>query len=214
MTEKLYYQDSHIREFDAVLKNEYVGCDDGICLKCEKTAFDAALDAATTSRMLHTLLALPQGVQAMNVDFKGLVQTSLNLGVMSMEDDGLHFTLSIRSCIASQKAMIAQRIRAIIELAGGVVEENAAYPGWQYRKDSVLRERVVEAYRTVSGKEGGITATHGGLECGLFIEKMPDLDAVSIGPELHDIHSVKERLNVASTERLYALVCEVLKNCK
>ena len=206
--------EAFVSEFDAVLKNEYAGCDDGISLKGEKTAFDAALDAATTSRMLHTLLALPQGVQAMNVDFKGLVQTSLNLGVMSMEDDGLHFTLSIRSCIASQKAMIAQRIRAIIELAGGVVEENAAYPGWQYRKDSVLRERVVEAYRTVSGKEGGITATHGGLECGLFIEKMPDLDAVSIGPELHDIHSVKERLNVASTERLYALVCEVLKNCK
>ncbi len=203
-----------IREFDAILKNEYAGCDDGICLRYERAAFDAALDAETTCRMLRTLLALPQGVQAMSADFEGLVQTSLNLGVMSVEDDGLHFTLLIRSCIESQKAMIAQRIRAILALAGGTVEESAAYPGWQYRKDSALRERVMEAYRSVSGREGCIAATHGGLECGLFIEKMPDLDAVSIGPELHDIHSVKERLNVASTERLYALVCEVLRQSK
>lgn len=206
--------EAFIASFDAIVKSEYAGCDDGIRLKCEKASFDKAMDAATTSRMLHTLLALPQGVQAMNADFPGLVQTSLNLGVMSMKEDGVHFTLSIRSCIASQKHMVAQRIRAIVELAGGVAVESAAYPGWQYKRDSVLRDRVMESYRAVSGRDGVISATHGGLECGLFIEKMPDLDAVSIGPELHDIHSVKERLHVGSTERLYTLVCEVLRRCK
>lgn len=206
--------EAFIRDFGAVLKNEYVGCDDGLTLAFEKAQFDTAMDLATTSRMLHTLLVLPQGVQAMNVDFPGLVQTSLNLGVMRMEEDGLHFTLSIRSCIASQKQMMVQRIRAIMELAGGTVDENSAYPGWQYKRDSVLRDRVMEAYRTISGKEGVISATHGGLECGLFIEKKPELDAVSIGPELHDIHSFNEKLGVASTERLYALLCEVLKRCK
>ena len=203
-----------IRSFGAILKNEYTGCDDGLTLVCEKAEFDTAMDVATTSRMLHVLAALPQGVLAMNVDFPGLVQTSLNLGVIKMDEDGLRFTLSIRSCIASQKQMVVQRIRAIMELAGGTVEVNSAYPGWQFKRDSVLLKRVMEAYRDISGKEGVISATHGGLECGLFIEKKPDLDVVSIGPELHDIHSVNEKLSVASTERVYALLCEILKRSK
>ena len=203
-----------IRAFGAILKNEYAGCDDGLTLVCEKAQFDTAMDVATTSRMLHVLVALPQGVLAMNVDFPGLVQTSLNLGVIRMDEDGLHFTLSIRSCIASQKQMVVQRIRAIMELAGGTVDVSSDYPGWQYNRDSVLLKRVMEAYRDISGKEGVISATHGGLECGLFIEKKPELDVVSIGPELHDIHSVNEKLSVASTERVYALLCEILKRSK
>jgi len=203
-----------LRGFEAVLKNEYAGCDDGLKLGCEPADFDKAMDIATSARMLRTLLVLPQGVQAMNADFPGLVQTSLSLGVMGMEEDGLHFSLSVRSCIASQKQMIVQRIKAIMELCGGVAEVYGVYPGWQYKRDSVLRDKVAEAYRNVSGREGKITATHGGLECGILAEKLPGLDAVSLGPDLLDIHSFNERLNIPSTQRLYELVCEVLKLCK
>ena len=203
-----------IREFDATLKNEYAGCDDGVTLECAKTAAVPAVSAETTSVMLHTLLALPQGVQAMNVDFPGLVQTSLNLGVLCLAEDGLHFTCSIRSCIASQKEMLAQRVRAIVEFAGGTVSERSGYPGWQYARESKFRELVLGAYRDITGTEGKVEATHGGLECGLFIEKLPGLDAISLGPELHDVHSVRERLNVLSTGRVYELVCEILKRSK
>ena len=203
-----------IREFDATLKNEYAGCDDGVTLECAKTAAVPAVSAETTSVMLHTLLALPQGVQAMNVDFPGLVQTSLNLGVLCLAEDGLHFTYSIRSCIASQKEMLAQRVRAIVEFAGGTVSERSGYPGWQYARESKFRELVLGAYRDITGTEGKVEATHGGLECGLFIEKLPGLDAISLGPELHDVHSVRERLNVPSTGRVYELVCEILKRSK
>ena len=164
--------------------------------------------------MLHVLLALPQGVQAMSMDFPGLVQTSLNLGVMGMEADGLHIAFSVRSCIASQKAMMVQRVRSIVEYAGGTVEERNGYPGWQFVKESAFRDLVLEAYREISGKEPLIEATHGGLECGLFMEKIPGLDALSMGPELHDVHSVRERLSVPSTERVYRLVCEILKRSK
>ena len=164
--------------------------------------------------MLHTLLALPQGVEAMNVDFPGLVQTSLNLGVMHLTEDGLHFSYSIRSCIASQKDMLIQRVKAIVEFGGGTVGERSNYPGWQYDRNSALRKEVEEVYRDLTGRDGKIEATHGGLECGLFIEKIPGLDALSMGPELHDVHSVNERLNVASTERVYKLVCEVLRRSK
>jgi len=206
--------EAFVRGFGAVLRNEYAGVDDGLKLSLEKAQFDTAMDVAATTRMLHVLAALPQGVLAMSADFPGLVQTSLNLGVMYMAEDGLHLTVSIRSGIASQKQMVVQRIRAIIELAGGTVDVNSAYPGWQYRRDSDLRERVSEAYRAVTGREAVIAGTHGGLECGLFLEKKPELDVVSIGPQLNDIHSVKERLGVASVQRVYAVVCEVLKRCK
>ncbi|MCI8303457.1 MAG: aminoacyl-histidine dipeptidase [Lawsonibacter sp.] len=206
--------EAFVREFDGVLKNEYTGCDDGITLTCEETALDSALSRGDTARLLRTLLAIPQGVQAMNVDFPGLVQTSLNLGVMGMEEDGLHINLSVRSCIATQKEMMVQRVAAIVEQGGGTVSRSGDYPGWQYARQSVLREDILAAYRAVSGQEGRIEATHGGLECGLFIEKIPGLDVVSAGPELHDIHSPLEKLGVASTRRVYEMTCELLRRSR
>ena len=206
--------ESFVRDFARILKNEYAASDGGISLTCRKAEVPEAMDVPTTERMLHVLLALPQGVQAMSMDFPGLVQTSLNLGVMGMEADGLRMTVSVRSCIASQKAMMVQRVRSIVEYAGGTVSERNDYPGWQYVKESAFRDMVLEAYRDVSGRDGALEATHGGLECGLFIEKIPGLDALSMGPELHDVHSVRERLSVPSTERVYRLVCEILKRSK
>lgn len=207
--------EAFVKEFDGVLKNEYAGCDDGISLTCQRGALlDGALTRKATENILRTLLAIPQGVQAMNVDFPGLVQTSLNLGIMGMGADGLHFSISVRSCIASQKAMMVQRLRAILTLGGGAVSERSDYPGWQYARQSALREDVLAAWKAVSGREGKIEATHGGLECGLFIEKIPGLDAVSMGPELHDVHSVKERLSVPSTKLVYELTRELLKRSR
>ena len=102
----------------------------------------------------------------------------------------------------------------IVEFAGGTVTERGKYPGWQYERDSQFRDMVLEAYHDLTGKEGVVEATHGGLECGLLIEKIPGLDAISMGPELHDVHSVRERLSVPSTERMYELLCEALKRSK
>ena len=206
--------EAFIGSFDGVLKNEYAGCDAGVALRCERADCATALGVGATSAALHTLLALPQGVQAMSADFPGLVQTSLNLGVIGMGEDGLRFTISIRSCIASRKEMLVQRVRAIVEFAGGSLVERSSYPGWQYAKNSALRELALGAYRDIAGRDGEIAATHGGLECGLLIEKIPGLDAISLGPELHDVHSVRERLSIPSTERVYALVCEILKRCR
>lgn len=107
--------------------------------------------------------------------------------------------------------MIVQRLRAILALGGGTLEERADYPRWPYNRSSALLRDVQAAYRAVSGREGKAEAIHAGLECGLFIEKLPGLDAVSLGPELHDIHSVQERLSVASAQRVYELVRELLR---
>ena len=204
--------EAFVQEFDALLKNEYAGCDAGISLACRRSAgMNGALTRETTEAILRTMLAIPQGVQAMSADFPGLVQTSLNLGVMDLREDGLHFGVSIRSCIASQKEMMIQRLGAILELGGGTFTLRGDYPGWQYNRDSALLRDVLAVYRDVCGREGRIEATHGGLECGLFIEKLPGLDAVSLGPELHGAHSTKERLSAASTGRVYAVVRALLE---
>ena len=96
-------------------------------------------------------------------------------------------------------------------LAGGTVAARGGYPGWQYTRESQFRDTLLAAYKDLTGKDGVVEATHGGLECGLLMEKIPGLDAVSMGPELHDVHSVRERLSVPSTERTYELVCELLR---
>ena len=204
-----------IREFDGILKNEYAATDGGVTLTCAAADADAAYSAEDSSRLLHVLLTLPQGVEVMSADFPGLVQTSLNLGVMTACGDGLHFSFSIRSSVATQKELLLQRVRAIVEYTGGgTVSTRGDYPAWQYARQSPLRDTVMASYKQITGQDGVIMATHGGLECGLLINKMPGLDAVSLGPELHDIHSPRERLGVDSVKRMYALVCEVLKNCR
>ena len=200
-----------IREFDGILKNEYAVTDPGVTLTCTAASADTAVSAERTATLLRTLVALPQGVEAMDTDFPGLVQTSLNMGVTKLDETGLRISFSIRSSIASRKMMLAQRVRAVITLAGGTVTEGGVYPGWQYKRESQFRDTLLAAYKDLTGKDGVVEATHGGLECGLLMEKLPGLDAVSVGPDLFDVHSVRERLNVASTERTYALVCELLR---
>lgn len=206
--------EAFIREFGAVLKAEYADCDGGVTLACEPAAPETAMSAEDTRRVLRTLVSLPQGVQAMSASFPGLVQTSLNLGVLETGDDGVRAMISLRSCIASQIEMLRRQVQAVLESGGGSTESGSAYPGWEFRRESAMRERLLEAYRALSGREGRLEATHGGLECGIFVEKIPGLDAVSLGPELRDVHSPRERLNAASTARVYKLVREFLRRSR
>ena len=203
--------EAFIREFDAALKNEYAVTDPDVTLTCAAAETAKAVSAERTVTLVQALTAMPQGVEAMDTDFPGLVQTSLNMGVVKLNGDGLHIAFSIRSSIASRKLMLAQRVRAVAALAGGTVAERGVYPGWQYKRESQFRDTLLAAYKDLTGKDGVVEATHGGLECGLLMEKIPGLDAVSMGPELHDVHSVRERLSVPSTERTYELVCELLR---
>ncbi|MBE6968430.1 MAG: aminoacyl-histidine dipeptidase [Ruminococcaceae bacterium] len=206
--------ESFLREYDAILKDEYAASDADVTLSFEKSAFSTAMNEKDSAVMLRTLFAMPHGVQEMSRDFDGLVQTSLNLGMISMADDGLHFSFSIRSSVASQKAMMLQKLRAILGLAGGSVTEHSAYPGWQYRRESSFRDLVMQTWKDQTGTDGRIVAIHGGLECGLFIEKMPGLDVVALGPNQTGIHSVNEKLNVASVGRVYPVLCEILRRSK
>lgn len=194
---------------------EYYTPDPGLRMTCAATeAADRVLSAARTKALLNMLLLAPYGVEAMSMDIPGLVQTSMNLGVVKTEEEWIGLYFSIRSAIGSQKEMLVERMQALCELLGASFSAHDPYPAWAFKKESRLRDAMSAACAEILGREPGITATHGGLECGLFMEKRPDFDCVSLGPDLREVHSVRERLSISSTERLYNILRSFVENWK
>ncbi len=169
-----------------------------------------AISAEATAKLVALLREVPNAIQAMSDKIPGLVQTSLNLGVAKL---GEEFTLtwSVRSSVNQEKQDLLTKLRSIAENYGGSYSQVGEYPAWEYKEDSVLRDTMVDVYTKMYNKTPEVVAIHAGLECGLLGEKLPGLDAVSIGPEMHDIHTSRERLGIASTKRTWEFVLEVLK---
>ncbi len=170
-----------------------------------------ALTTEMTAKVIDLLCALPNGVQEMSQEMPGLVQTSLNLGIAKL-GAGMSLTSSVRSSVNAQKHALLDQIRALAEEYGGTYSQMGDYPAWEYKADSQLRDVMVRTYTDMFGKAPQVMAIHAGLECGLLGEKLPSLDCVSIGPQMHDIHTSRERLEIRSTERTWKFLLEVLKN--
>ena len=168
------------------------------------------LSSEDTAKVTSLLCEVPNAIQAMSDKIPGLVQTSLNLGVAKLGEE-LTLTFSVRSSVNQEKQDLLAKLRAIAENYGGSYSQVGEYPAWEYKEDSVLRDTMVEVYQRMYGKAPEVVAIHAGLECGLLGEKLPGLDAVSIGPEMHDIHTSRERLGIASVGRTWEFVQEVLK---
>ena len=170
-----------------------------------------ALSTQDTDKVIGLLCAAPNGVQAMCADMPGLVQTSLNLGIAKLEADGFAMTFSVRSSVKQEKLELLQKLHDLANLYDCAMEEKGHYPAWEYKTDSALRILMVDKYRQMFGQEPEVVSIHAGLECGLFGEKIPGLDSVSIGPDMQDIHTSRERLNIASVERMWKYLLELLK---
>lgn len=156
------------------------------------------------------LQALPNGVQGMSADMPGLVETSLNMGILQLDEKELHASFAVRSSVESAKAALIDRMAAVVCLAGGACEVAGDYPGWKYRVDSPLREKMVALYERMYGKKPQVEAIHAGLECGLLGSKIPDLDCVSFGPQMNDIHTTEETLSISSTARVWEYLIKLL----
>lgn len=176
-------------------------------------AADTALTEEDSRRVATFLSTVPNGIVAMSRDIEGLVQTSLNLGVLRLEEE-LNATFAVRSSVSADKQALLKKLNEIALAFGGTCSTHSDYPAWEYRADSPLRDTMVATYQRLYGKKPTVEIIHAGLECGLLSEKMPDLDAVSIGPDMQDIHTARERLSVRSVARTYAYVCEILKELK
>ena len=199
----------------AQLKKEYRVTDPALeAAVTDAETVELPMDEASTKRALCLLACAPNGVQEMSREIVGLVQTSLNLGILRTETDEISAAFCVRSSVASQKDMLHDRLRCLTESLGGTVNISGNYPAWEYRPDSTLRERMTEVFREQYGHGPKIEAIHAGVECGLLCGKLPDLDCVSIGPDLEEIHTPRERMSVSSVQRIWDFVLEVLKRCK
>ena len=169
-----------------------------------------ALTTAATADVISLLCAAPNGVQAYCPDMPELVQTSLNLGIAKL-GDLFTATFSVRSSVNAEKEGLITKLKELADFYNGTYSQSGTYPAWEFRKDSRLRDVMVPIYTRMFGKEPKVLAIHAGLECGLLGDKLPGLDCVSIGPQMHDIHTSREKLEIASTKRTWDFLLEVLK---
>jgi len=193
---------------------EFATSDPDVVFACEpKFLNEKAIDSESAKRIITSLFLCPHGVQAMSQDIKGLVETSTNLASVRMNEAGvIKVITSQRSSIDSAKRMIAAKVRAGFETFGAVVEHKYEYPGWKPDTNSPILAACVESYKRLFNKEPIVKAIHAGLECGLFLEKFNDLDMISFGPTLLGVHAPGERMELASVDKFYDLLEDVLCN--
>ena len=205
--------EAYLDKFTKDVRNEYHTKDPDLFCKVQskkpvseiRDSIDTVVNATEAIKFLYTV---PDGVQAMSADVEGLVETSLNLGIIKLNSDSasVHATFSVRSSIESAKSDLTNRVCLLADTYGGKVKITGRYPGWAYRADSPLRERMCALYEKMYGKKPVLKAIHAGLECGLFNNKISDLDCVSIGPDMKDIHTTEEKLYISSSRRVYEFV--------
>lgn len=169
-----------------------------------------ALSAELSAKVISLLCAVPNGIQAMSEEILGLVQTSLNLGIAKLDSE-LSLSFSVRSSVNTEKEELLEKLRQVAAFHDAAYSQMGEYPAWEYKKESSLRDTMVKVYQEMYGKEPEILAIHAGLECGLLSEKIPGLDCISLGPEMYDIHTSREKLGIASTERIWQFLLEVMK---
>ncbi|MCR5104075.1 MAG: aminoacyl-histidine dipeptidase [Eubacterium sp.] len=168
------------------------------------------LDELLNLRFLMLFGDMPFGVRKMSSDIPGLVQTSLNLGILDTTEDEILITYSVRSSRKDEKQELIEELVTIAESIGATIVVTGAYPAWEYKKDSELREIMTKTYEEMFHKPMVVQAIHAGVECGLFSDKLEGLDAVSFGPDILDIHTPKERLNIDSVKRTWEYIKTVL----
>ena len=214
-----------MQETFAIVAEEYKATDPNAALHVEAGDADKAdgtaqstdvqaLTAKDTAAVIQALLHMPYGIQRMNPEIEGLVQTSLNLGILRTNETSVDLSYAVRSASEHEKQFLIDKMDALAVLLGGTTEISGPYPGWEYRADSRLRDVLVDTYRELYGKDPVVEGIHAGLECGLFASKMGDIDAVSLGPQMEGIHTVNEVLSISSVQRTWELVTKALAALK
>ncbi len=195
------------------VKGELEVKDPGVVITAKEAGSEgeySCFSSADSKDIIEGIISLPDGVQAMSAAVEGLVETSLNLGIVKTEEGKVTLEHSVRSSVESSKDMLIRKLIAIAKSHGCTYSISGKYPGWKYRQHSELRDHMVEVYKKLYGKEPKLMAIHAGLECGILSEKIEDLDCISIGPDMQDIHSTGEKLSVKSTAKVWEYLKAVL----
>ena len=204
--------DSVLSDYTAVLTSEFRITDPGIQwdTEWEPACREKSMSAGRTLHLLRFLMALPTGITHMNPELKGMPQTSLNLGVISTDEEKMRTVFMVRSGVNTQADYLMDRLISITEGFGGSAQVKSSYPAWEYRDDSPLRDLAVRTYQKMTGSAPVIEVIHAGLECGILSGKRPDLDCLSIGPNLENVHTIRERMSISSVENVWAYLLLLL----
>ena len=168
----------------------------------------------TTAKVINLLYMYPNGVNTVSSEIEGLTESSTNLGVVVTNENDVEYDSSVRSSVFSLREEIVERNKCITEILGGTFTTNAGYPAWPYKTDSKIRNICKDVYFKMYEKEPEVVAIHAGVECGILKEKLGDLDMISFGPDIIDIHTPNEHMSISSAHRCFEYLLEVLKEIK
>lgn len=224
------------KKYEKVLRHEFASTDQGLAVKAEANMSNsmesdnnvgdiqnAPINGGVINRVMtekssdiviRSLMMMPNGIQKMSNDIEGLVQTSLNLGILKTTEDEVTASFSVRSSVQSEKENLIDQLRCVSASAGGSLDVQGDYPAWEYRHDSPLRDIMVDVFEEQYGRKPVIQALHAGVECGLFAGKMPGLDCVSFGPDMKNIHTSRESMDVSSVQRTWKYTLGILERLK
>lgn len=206
-----------ISQWNSTLKNELntIDPDANLVIEIMGNKADKIFSDDTATKALQILLLIPNGIKTMSMAIGGLVQSSTNIGVLTTDEENIVFDSAIRSSVNTLKKAICDETIVLAEMVGATIEFEAEYPEWQYNPDSKIMNILEKAYTNLYGKKPEIAAIHAGLECGLFSEKFEgDIDQISFGPNMYDVHTPSEHLSISSTERTWDYLVAILKEIK
>ncbi len=204
-----------IAEYDKIYKEELKFTDAGVEISLtESSAFTSVMSAPIRDQLIRVLYAMPHGVVAMSHAIDGLVETSTNMAIINTNNNQIEMLTSQRSSLASAVQDIADKVKALGELGGFIVEQGGGYPAWTPNPDSALLKACKEIYVKKYGSEPEVKAIHAGLECGIIGEHYDGMDMISFGPDIEGAHSPDERLRIESVQHVYDYLLEILKEIK
>jgi len=200
-----------VEEYDAAFRYELSASDKNVSVSMEPCDADGkALTADTLQDTLTMLLTIPVNVQSMSMHLKDLVESSNNIGILRCDEEEVTITCSIRSSVPTLKKLMCDQMTVLAHAAHAEVHFYNDYPEWALSLDSPLRDKAVEIFEELYEKKPEIISIHGGLECGFFKKIYPDMDIISTGPDLFDVHTPQEKLEIASAQRVYEWLVKLL----
>jgi dipeptidase D len=203
-----------LEKFVSTINSELTPYDE-VRISTEKISVEASrlvLDKKTIDSVIDTILLMPTGILGMDRFIPDLVETSVNIGSLTQDAKTIKLTSSIRSSVESRKNEAMTKIERLASLVGIECSFYNNYPGWSYSPNSPLRKLAMKCYKDLTGKDATEASIHAGLECGYFNQKMKNIDIIAFGPDLHDVHTTKERLDLKSATNIFKLLLEILKN--
>jgi dipeptidase D len=202
-----------VQEYDKVMKQEWLTKEPNISVSANKKVLPAkVMTKELQKKLINAIYACPHGVIRMSPDIAGLVQTSTNLAIIETREDEVYILTSQRSSVESEKFDISNMVKAVFDNAGAVVVQGDGYPGWEPNVKSPILQTAKGIFANLFGVEAKIEAIHAGLECGLIGEKYPGMDMLSFGPNLREVHSPAEKVQISSVQKIWKLLVEIVKN--